>query len=57
MILSLPCLPLYAGEPVSVVEFAGGGPYLAVFQDKAETPGNRLERTEGIRRVSYTTEE
>jgi len=33
------------------------GPYLAIFQDITETSGNRLERTEGIRRVSHPTEE
>ena len=31
--------------------------YLAVFEDKAETSGDRLERTEGICRVSHPTKE
>ena len=35
----------------------GEGPYLAIFQDKAEASGNSLERTEGIRRVSHSAKE
>lgn len=37
--------------------YADGGPYLAIFKNKAETFGNRLERTEGICRVFHPTEE
>lgn len=33
------------------------GPYLAVFQDKAETSSDRFEWTEGIRGVSHPTQE
>jgi len=36
---------------------AGGGPYLAVFKNKAETSGNRFERTEGICGISHPTQE
>jgi len=39
------------------IAFAGGGLYLAIFQDITETSGDRLERTEGIRRVSHPTED
>jgi len=58
MILSPPHLPSYAGEPVSVVDSVyRRRPYLAIFQDETETSGDRLERTEGICRVSHPTEE
>ena len=35
----------------------GGRPYLAIFQDKTETSGNRLERTKGICSVSHSAKE
>ena len=35
----------------------GERPYFAIFQDKAETSGDRLEWTEGICGVSHPTEE
>ena len=58
MILSLACLPSYAGVSVSVVDkVRGGGPYLGILQDKAETSGDRLEWTEVIYGVSHSTEE
>jgi len=35
----------------------GGGPYLTIFQDKAETPSDGFEWTKGISRISHPTEE
>ena len=35
----------------------GRGSYLAIFEDKTETAGDRLEGTEGICRISHSAEE
>ena len=42
---------------MSIVDSECGGPYLAIFQNKAEASGDRLERTEGVCRISYPTEQ
>ena len=36
---------------------SGKGQYLAVFQDKIETSGNRFKETEGIRGFAHPAEE
>ena len=34
-----------------------GGAHLAIFEDKAQTSGDRLERAEGVRSISHPVEE
>jgi hypothetical protein len=42
---------------MNIVDSAQGKSYLAVFQNKAETSGDRLEGAERIRGVPHRTEE
>ena len=58
-ILSLVCLPSFAGAPVSVANGASerDGPYLVIIQDKMENSSERFERSEDIRRVPDPAEE
>ena len=50
--------PSFAGVRVRVVVVhAGKKQYLAIFQNKSETSGNRPERAKGICRISHSAEE
>ena len=44
--------------PIRVaIAYMKGGAHFAIFEDKAQTPGNRLERAEGVRSISHPVEE